>query len=180
MLALHLTPFQQTVAKAESAVTHSNSVSSMHDQIHPKQFRRAKPKEWWVFFRCDRGELAQTTQRSSYEVFFSVSKDMKEEFPSNSVYLYSGNSWQKQSERNIWTDKYIKNRSSNLFSELYSQFNPIIKTDLKSVTCILHLVINHCSQVQFIIQSGKRFLSSLAKWWLAVITPPEWACYVWQ
>lgn len=33
VLALHLTPFQQTVAKAESAVTHSSSMSSMHDQI---------------------------------------------------------------------------------------------------------------------------------------------------
>lgn len=33
VLALHLTPFQQTVAKPDSAVTHPKSVSSMHDQI---------------------------------------------------------------------------------------------------------------------------------------------------
>lgn len=44
VLALHLTPFQQTVAKADSAVTHSNSVSSMHDQIPPKQLSWAKPR----------------------------------------------------------------------------------------------------------------------------------------
>ncbi len=44
VLALHLTPFQQTVAKADSAVTHSNSMSSMHDQIPPKQLSRAEPR----------------------------------------------------------------------------------------------------------------------------------------
>lgn len=33
VFALHLTLFQQTVAKAESAVTRSNSVSSVHEQI---------------------------------------------------------------------------------------------------------------------------------------------------
>lgn len=33
VFALHLTPFQQTVAKAESAVTRSDSVSSVHQQI---------------------------------------------------------------------------------------------------------------------------------------------------
>lgn len=44
VLALHLTPFQQTVAKAESAVTHSKSMSSMHDQIPPKQLSRAEPR----------------------------------------------------------------------------------------------------------------------------------------
>lgn len=44
VLALHLTPFQQTVAKADSAVTHSNSMSSMHDQIPPKQLSWAESR----------------------------------------------------------------------------------------------------------------------------------------
>lgn len=44
VLALHLTPFQQTVAKVDSAVTHSNSMSSMHDQIPPKQLSWAEPR----------------------------------------------------------------------------------------------------------------------------------------
>ena len=44
MLALHLTPFQQTVDEEDSAVTHSNCVSSMHDQIPPKRLSWAEPR----------------------------------------------------------------------------------------------------------------------------------------
>lgn len=44
VLALHLTPFQQTVDEEDSAVTHSNRVSFMHDQIPPKQLSWAEPR----------------------------------------------------------------------------------------------------------------------------------------
>lgn len=44
VLALHLTPFQPTVAKVDSAVTHSNSMSSLRDQIPPKQLSWAQPR----------------------------------------------------------------------------------------------------------------------------------------
>lgn len=57
VLALHLTPFQQTVAKPDSAVTHPKSVSSMHDQIPPPHYTprteqlnlaQPRPRVWGI------------------------------------------------------------------------------------------------------------------------------------